>query len=87
MRIIKDQTIENDALDFDDTCFVNCTVKNSEIIYSGKHYAYRNSTFENCRLSLLGAAQSTQSFLRDFGQLKEGETPPEAKSKSSETIH
>ncbi len=87
MKVIKDQTIENDILDLDDTCLVNCTVKNTEIFFSGKHYAWRDSTFENCRLTLLGAAHNTQCFLRDFGRLKEDEKPPETKSKSSETVH
>ncbi len=87
MRVLKDQAIENDILDLDDTYLLNCTVKNCEIVYSGKDWAYRNTTFKKCRLRLFGAALSTQTFLRNFGQLKEGDIPPEAKSKSSETVH
>ncbi len=87
MRVLKDQALENDILDLDDTYLLNCTVKNCEIVYSGKNWAYRNTTFEDCRLTLFGAAQSTQTFLRNFGQLKEEESPLEAKSKSSDTIH
>ena len=87
MRVIKDQTIENDVLDLDDTYLLNCKVKNCEIVYTGKHYAYKGTTFENCRLMLLGAAKWTQLFLGEFGQLKEEETPPEAKSESSDTVH
>ena len=86
MRVLKDLTIENDVLDLDDTCLINCVVRNCEIFYTGKNYAYRNTTFEKCRLALMGPAERTQRFLREFGQLKEGEAPPEAQSKSSETI-
>ena len=87
MRVLKDQTIEDAVLDLDDTCLINCVVRNCEIFYSGKHYAYRNTTFEKCRLTLLGRARWTRRFLQEFGQLKEEETPLEAKSKSSETVH
>jgi len=86
MRVLKDQTIENDVLDLDDTCLINCTVRDCEIFYTGKNYAYRNTTFANCRLTLMGPAERTQRFLREFGQLRE-DTPPEAQSESSDTVH
>ena len=87
MRVLKDQTIEDDVVDFDDTFFLNCKIKNCIIVYSGKPWAYKNTTFTNCDLQVFGAAWSTQSFLRMFGQLKDGDTPLEAKSDSSDTIH
>ena len=40
MRVLKDQNIENDVLDLDDTFLLNCTVKNCEIFYSGKHFSW-----------------------------------------------
>jgi len=87
MRVLKDQNIENDVLDLDDTFLLNCTVKNCEILYSGKRYGWRGTSFEKCHFSLFGEARWAQIFLGDFGQLKEGKTPPEAKSESSETVH
>ncbi len=87
MRVLKDQTIEDDVLDLDDTFLLNCKVKNCQLLYSGKEYGWKNTFFENCHFSLFGAARWAQIFLGDFGHLKDTETPKEAKSESSDTIH
>ncbi len=86
MRIIKDQTIENDALDLDDTFLLNCVVKKTVVFYSGEDFGWTNSRFEQCQLTLLGPAKNTENLLGHFGRLKEAKKQGKV-SQSSKTVH
>ncbi len=86
MRVLRDQKMENDVVDLDDTYLVNCVLKNTEVFYSGKEFAWTNTQFENCKIRLVGAARNTQNLLRSFGQLKEA-LKLEIKGDSTGTVH
>ena len=87
MRVLKGQTIENDAVDMDDTYLVNCTLKNCELFYSGKEFAWKNTKFDNCPVRLLGAARNTQSLLKSLGLLKKAPSPQDIQGDATGTVH
>jgi hypothetical protein len=87
MRVLKGQTIENDTVDIDDTYLVNCKLKNCELFYSGKEFAWKNTQFDSCPVRLLGAARNTQSLLRSLGLLKNAPTTREIKGDATGTVH
>jgi hypothetical protein len=87
MRVLKGQTIENDVVDMDDTYLVNCKLKNCELFYSGKEFAWKNTQFDSCPVRLLGSARNTQSLLKSLGLLKAAATPKEIKGDATGTVH
>ena len=72
MRILRDQTLENEILDFDDIYLENCVVRNCRIFYSGADFAWVGTRIENSQVQLRGAAKNTERFLGHFGLLKKG---------------
>ena len=86
MQIIKDQTIENEILDFDDIYLQNCVVRNCKIFYSGAEFGWESTKIENVQLQLRGAAKRTQEFLSHLGLLKKGKKLQPV-PKGSSTVH
>lgn len=70
MEIIENKTDTGIVVSLDDKHFVNCIYKNCTVIYGGGEYALTNTKFENCQISLQGAAQRTAGLLQNFGALK-----------------
>lgn len=69
------QSIENDSktgavIHIDGKLFINCTFTKCQIIYSGGDFGWRNTTFNDCQVSLEGPASRTANFLRSFNLLK-----------------
>ncbi len=76
MRVLKDQTLENEILDFDDIYLKNCVVRNCKIFYSGAEFGWESTKIENVQIQLRGAAKRTQEFLSHLGLLKKGKKLP-----------
>jgi len=86
MRIIRDQTLENEILDFDNIYLENCVVRNCRIFYSGAEFSWKNTKIENVQIQLRGAARKTEEFLSHLGLLKKGKKLPQV-PKGSSTVH
>ena len=77
MQVIENKQDSGITVAIDDKHFVNCRFKNCKLIYSGGDYAWTETTFENCEVTLAGAAQRTLNLLGSFGMVK-GSTLPDA---------
>jgi len=67
MQIVQDEVVSGKTVTIDEKHFVNCRYKNCTVIYSGGDYGWTNTTFENCQMTLAGAAQRTAALLGNFG--------------------
>jgi len=67
MQIVENEVVSGKTVTIDEKHFVNCRYKNCTVIYSGGDYGWTNTTFENCQMTLAGAAQRTATLLGNFG--------------------
>jgi len=58
------------VLVLEECCLINCTLKDSDVFYSGGDADFQNLRFENCRFHFRGPAQKTMQLLANFGMLK-----------------
>ncbi|MGB6690900.1 MAG: hypothetical protein WBE76_23955 [Terracidiphilus sp.] len=65
----ENQTITNQILQVEDCWFVNCTLKQCVLYYSGGTPEFENARFENCQWKFQGAAQQTIALLSLIGLL------------------
>lgn len=69
MEEIRKQVIENETLLMDGKNFIECTITNCTLIFSGGDYAWTDTEFDMCILQFVGEAARTISFLGYFGKL------------------
>ena len=67
MRIIQGQTIESESLQIDDTAFVDCTLIDCILEYSGHSVSFDKTTMHGCRYVFYGMAKRTVQFLQNTG--------------------
>jgi hypothetical protein len=67
MQLIENETVVGKTITIDEKHLINCMYKNCVVIYSGGDYALTNTTFDNCQITLSGAAQRTANLLGNFG--------------------
>ncbi len=77
MQIIENEVVSGKTLAIDEKHFVNCRYNNCTLIYTGGEFTTANTVFENCHLSLAGAAQRTAALLGSFGILPPPNGPKE----------
>jgi hypothetical protein len=65
----QNQTIEGQIFRTEECWFVNCTLKNCVLYFSGGGYELENTRFENCQWKFQGAAQQTIALLSTIGLL------------------
>jgi hypothetical protein len=70
MELIENKSDTGAILAIDDKNFINCQFINCTLIYSGGDFAWTNTKFENCRITLAGAAQRTAAVMATFGIIK-----------------
>jgi hypothetical protein len=88
------QTVENEnrtgeIVHLDGKLFINCNYANCQVIYTGGDFAWRNTAFNNCQLTLEGAALRTANLLGHFQLIRRDamQGPTGAPSSSTETLH
>jgi hypothetical protein len=72
MEIVQNKADIGITVVVDEKHFVKCKFKDCTLIYSGGDYAWTETTFENCRVTLSGSAQRVANFLGTMGVLKPG---------------
>ena len=87
-------TVENvkqsgGVVHLDDKIFVNCNYTNCQIIFSGGDFAWRNTAFNNCQLTLEGPALRTANLLGHFQLIRREamQGPAASPSPSTETLN
>jgi len=72
MQVVENQVVSGKTITIDEKSFVNCRYQDCTLLYGGGDYAWAQTTFENCRLTLTGPAQRTVSLLGSVGVLGNG---------------
>jgi len=87
------QTVENEKktgaiIHLDNKMFINCTYTKCQIIFSGDDFAWRNTTFQDCQMTLEGPSLRTANLLGQFGLLRPNakQTPVVPPTSSTETL-
>ena len=69
MQVVENEVVAGKTIAIDEKHFVNCKYTNCTLIYSGGEVAWANTNFNNCQITLSGAAQRTATLLGNFGVL------------------
>lgn len=67
MKIVTGLNEKGTTVIVDETSMIDCKFEGCTLIYCGGDFAWINSSFVNCTLSLQGAAARTQNLLHGFG--------------------
>ncbi|HMK31057.1 MAG TPA: hypothetical protein VK473_15350 [Terriglobales bacterium] len=81
METIQNRSESGTLIHIDNKFFLSCQFTRCELIYTGGDFAWRNTSFVECKLTFDGPAGRTVNFLRAFNLLKEqlaGEAAPPA---------
>ena len=89
MQSVEKENQSGGIVHLDDKLFINCNYTNCQIIYTGGDFAWRNTAFNNCQLTLEGAALRTANLLSHFKLIRRDaiQGPAAAPSSSTETLH
>lgn len=65
------QTVENEkqtgaVVHMDNKVFINCAFTRCQMVYSGGDFAWANTVFQDCQVTLEGSAKRTAEFLSHF---------------------
>lgn len=69
VRTYRDKTVTNAEFVLEEVSFINCTVRDCDLFYSGGDFDWQGGRFENCRLHWRGAAKNTVALLQAMGAL------------------
>ena len=69
MQVVDNEVVSGKTITIDEKHFINCRYKNCTMIYSGGEFGWVNTSFDNCQITLAGAAQRTATLLGNFGVL------------------
>ncbi len=76
MKTVANQSLKNTVLEMDEHCFVNCSLSECILLFSGGNFGLVDCRIVNCEVRLAGAARKTIEFLK---RLTTGCQPSETK--------
>lgn len=72
MRVLENQTLENESVVMEDTILIKCVLKNCHIVYSGGDYEWKDVSLQGtCQFHFRDAAGRAQNLFRMLGLMKE----------------
>ena len=83
MRIISDATLTSECLRIDDTHFINCTLVDCILEYSGGDVIFDRTVMRGCRHVFFGRARRTLHYVQRVGLMP---YDPAAWGEFSETV-
>ena len=69
------ETLTKQTFVVDDCIFINCVLRECDLVYSGGDAEIVGTRMENCRFHFRGVAQKTIQALQTIGMLKMGPLP------------
>lgn len=83
MKIYKDKNISEQTFVLEETAFVDCTLKDCDLFYSGGDFEFVNLKLDNSRIHFRGGAKNTQLLMVTLGMLKAPlQLPPQTTTSS-----
>ena len=67
MKTVQGQLFEEEVLNIDDTHYVDCTLTNCQLRYSGHPVAFERTRLNGCRYVFYGHARGFIHFLQHVG--------------------
>jgi len=80
MQVIENKNDTGVTVALDDKQFVNCNFKDCTLVDTGGDFGWMNTTFDNCKINLQGAAMRAAALMGTFGMkpiVSPTQTPPE----------
>ena len=82
MTKYENQKLEKQALVSEDCYFINCSLEDCDLFFSGGDVEWVNTRFENCRWHWRGPAAKMFQLLNMLGMLKTQATPQQPATSS-----
>ena len=70
MELIQGQTILGESLDIDNKYFIDCTLEDCTLEYSGRPVTFERTHLRGCRYVFHGLAKTTVQFLQCTGLMQ-----------------
>ncbi len=67
LKAVVGLTIENESVEIDDKHFIDCTLVNCILEYSGRAVAFERTHMRGCRHVFFGQARRTLHYLQNTG--------------------
>ena len=67
MQLVQGQTIQGELLDIDNKYFMDCTLEDCTLEYSGRPVTFERTQLRRCRYVFRGSARTTVHFLQCTG--------------------
>ncbi len=87
MKIYKDKTMSEQTFVLEESVFIECTLRNCDLFYSGGDFEFVNLKMDNCRFHWREAAKSSLLLFQTIGMLREQSQLPPQVSMSSQKLN
>jgi hypothetical protein len=67
MEVVQGQVIQGQSVEIDHKTFIDCTLINCILNYSGEPVTFQRTRFQGCRYVFFGLARRTVHFLQGAG--------------------
>jgi len=64
VKTVANQNLKDTVLQMDEHCFVNCTISECTLLFSGGDFGLVDCEVVNCEIRFAGAARNTIQFLK-----------------------
>ena len=71
MKIYQDKNISDQTFVLEECIFINCTLKNCDVFFSGGDFEFVNLKLDNTRMHFRGPAKSTMQLAHTLGMVRE----------------
>jgi hypothetical protein len=76
MKIYQDKNISDQTFELEEAVFINCSLKNCDLFYSGGDTEFVNLRIDGCRFHFRGAAKNTQQLFLTLGMINTEKMQP-----------
>jgi hypothetical protein len=63
-RMVVNETVENETLVLEETLFIDSTIRDCHLVYSGGDFELSNCRLMNCKIHFMGSAARTNHLLK-----------------------